>query len=93
LFDYVRKVKPEFIINAAGYRGRPNVDACELAREETLFANTLLPQTIARVCSMTAPSGVMSLPVAFSRSKDDFQRKYPKRGGAELRRLFAERRK
>jgi len=28
LFDYVRKVKPEFIINAAGYRGRPNVDAC-----------------------------------------------------------------
>ena len=29
------------------------MDACELAREETLFANTLLPQTIARVCSMT----------------------------------------
>ncbi len=53
LFEYVRKLQPEFIINAAGYRGSPNVDACELAREETLFANTLLPQTIARVCSMT----------------------------------------
>ena len=53
LFEYVRKLRPEFIINAAGYRGSPNVDACELAREETLFANTLLPQTIARVCSMT----------------------------------------
>ncbi|MBU6410774.1 MAG: sugar nucleotide-binding protein, partial [Verrucomicrobia bacterium] len=53
LFDYVRKVKPEFIINAAGYPANPNVDACEQAREETLFANTLLPQTIARVCLMT----------------------------------------
>jgi UDP-glucose 4,6-dehydratase len=53
LFEYVRKLRPEFIINAAGYRGSPNVDACELAREETLFANTLLPQTITRVCSMT----------------------------------------
>ena len=53
LFDYVRKVAPRFIINAAGYRGRPNVDACEEDRENTLFANTLLPQTIARVCSMT----------------------------------------
>jgi len=53
LFDYVRKVKPKFIINAAGYRGKPNVDACELTREDTLFANTLLPQTVARVCSMT----------------------------------------
>jgi dTDP-4-dehydrorhamnose reductase len=54
LFDYIRKLKPEFIINAAGYPGRPNVDACETTREETLFANTLLPQTISRACSMTS---------------------------------------
>jgi len=53
LFDYVRKIKPRFIINASGLTGSPNVDACECAREETLAANTLLPQTIARVCSMT----------------------------------------
>ena len=53
LFDYVRKMKPEFVINAAGYMGQPNVDACELAREETLWGNTLLPQTVARVCLMT----------------------------------------
>jgi len=53
LFDYVRKMKPEFVINAAGYMGKPNVDACELAREETLWGNTLLPQTVARVCLMT----------------------------------------
>ena len=53
LFDYVRKMKPEFVINAAGSVGKPNVDACELQREETLWGNTLLPQTVARVCLMT----------------------------------------
>ena len=53
LFDYVRKMKPEFVINAAGHIGKPNVDACEFAREETLWGNTLLPQTVARVCLMT----------------------------------------
>jgi dTDP-4-dehydrorhamnose reductase len=53
LFDYVRKMKPEFVINAAGFVGKPNVDACETAREETLWGNTLLPQTVARVCLMT----------------------------------------
>jgi UDP-glucose 4,6-dehydratase len=53
LFDYVRKMRPEFIINAAGYAPNPNVDACEMAREEVLCANVLLPQTIARACLMT----------------------------------------
>ncbi len=52
LFDYVRKMRPEFIINAAGYAPNPNVDACESAREEVLCANALLPQTIARACLM-----------------------------------------
>jgi dTDP-4-dehydrorhamnose reductase len=46
-------MKPEFVINAAGAVGKPNVDACEQAREETLWGNTLLPQTVARVCLMT----------------------------------------
>ncbi|MGA2603323.1 MAG: sugar nucleotide-binding protein [Verrucomicrobiia bacterium] len=53
LFDYVRKMRPSFIINAAGYTGRPNVDGCESARAETLAANALLPQTVARVCLVT----------------------------------------
>jgi dTDP-4-dehydrorhamnose reductase len=53
LFDYVRKMKPEFVINAAGYVGKPNVDVCEFSREETLWGNTLLPQTVARVCLLT----------------------------------------
>ena len=39
-----------FLVNAAGFTGKPNVDACETAREETLLGNAILPQTIACVC-------------------------------------------
>ena len=49
--DYVRKTKPAFIINAAGYSGKPNVDACETARAETIEGNTLFPQMVAHVCA------------------------------------------
>jgi dTDP-4-dehydrorhamnose reductase len=91
LFDYVRRVKPKFIINAAGYRGRPNVDACEDAREETLFANTLLPQTIARVCSMTdTPWGHVSSGCIYRGAKLILNGRTQNVEGAELRRLFAE---
>lgn len=91
LFDYIRKLKPEFIINVAGYPGRPNVDACETAREEALFANTLLPQTISRACSMTTtPWGHVSSGCIFHGAKliDDTGTRIVE--GAELRRLFAE---
>jgi dTDP-4-dehydrorhamnose reductase len=91
LFDYVRRVKPRFIINAAGYRGRPNVDACEANREETLFANTLLPQTIARVCSMTnTPWGHVSSGCIYRGAKMILSGKTQNVEGAKLRRLFAE---
>jgi UDP-glucose 4,6-dehydratase len=53
LFWYVRKTRPELVINAASYSGRPNVDACETSRPEAFRTNTLLPQTVARVCLMT----------------------------------------
>jgi len=91
LFDYIRKLKPEFIINAAGYPGWPNVDACETAREETLFANTLLPQTISRACSMTStPWGHISSGCIYHGAKfiDDQGTRIIE--GAELRQRFAE---
>ena len=36
----------ESIINAAGYTGYPNVDACELNKEETLDGNIVWPLTL-----------------------------------------------
>jgi dTDP-4-dehydrorhamnose reductase len=61
LFGYVRRIQPKFLINAAGFSGRPNVDGCETDRMQTFQANTLLPQTISRVCLMTnTPFGHVS---------------------------------
>jgi dTDP-4-dehydrorhamnose reductase len=51
LLEFLRQAKPAFLINAAGFAGQPNVDACESARAETLQGNTLLPATIAHACS------------------------------------------
>jgi dTDP-4-dehydrorhamnose reductase len=57
----LRERKPEFLINAAGYTGKPNVDACETARADTLQGNTLFPQTIAHVCAtLNVPWGHIS---------------------------------
>jgi len=42
--------RPEFLINAAGYTGKPTVDICESHKEECLFANAILPSRIARIC-------------------------------------------
>lgn len=52
LLNFLRERKPAFLINTAGYTGRPNVDACETAKAETLAGNVLLPQTIAQACAV-----------------------------------------
>lgn len=43
--------KPEFLINAAGYTGKPNVDACELHKAECLQGNAVLPGIVAQACA------------------------------------------
>ncbi len=50
LLEFLRAKKPEFVVNCAGYTGKPNVDACELDKAGTLLGNALLPQTIAHAC-------------------------------------------
>ena len=93
LFDYIRKMRPEFVINAAGYAPNPNVDACESAREEVLCANALLPQTIARACLMTnTPWGHVSSGSIYVGAKvAEWGRMRVERdlNRPELRRLFA----
>ncbi len=34
LTELLRREKPEFLINAAGYTGKPNVDACEFHKAD-----------------------------------------------------------
>ena len=47
----LRRDKPEFLINAAGYTGKPNVDACELHKTECLFGNAVFPGLVAQACN------------------------------------------
>src|SRR4051794_3621280 len=70
LLPFLRERKPAFLINAAGYTGKPNVDRCEEAKADTLIGNTLLPQTIAHACLATqTPWGHVSSGCIFSGAK------------------------
>jgi dTDP-4-dehydrorhamnose reductase len=51
LTELLRRSKPEFLINAAGYTGKPNVDACEKNWADTLQGNTLFPAMVAHACA------------------------------------------
>jgi dTDP-4-dehydrorhamnose reductase len=51
-------LQAEWVINCAGYTGKPNVDACEYNKAECLIANTALPTIISQVCdSLCLPWG------------------------------------
>lgn len=92
LFEYVRKLRPTFLINAAGYAGKPNMDACEKERMATVLANTILPQTIARACLATnTPWGHVSSGCIYSGAKiieDEGLRVVTNLNAPEVRRLF-----
>ncbi|MFO0426438.1 MAG: sugar nucleotide-binding protein [Planctomyces sp.] len=64
--------RPEFLINAAGYTGRPNVDACEKHRTECLAGNALLPGVIRDVCEeLEIPWGHVSSGCIYTGSRPD----------------------
>jgi len=53
LRGFLAKERPSFLINCAGYTGKPNVDACEVHRWKTLAGNAVLPGIIHQACSET----------------------------------------
>jgi dTDP-4-dehydrorhamnose reductase len=64
--------KPAFLINAAGYTGKPNVDACELHKHECLFGNAVLPGIIADACADAGvPWGHVSSGCIYTGSRPD----------------------
>ena len=50
LTDLIKENNPRFLINCAGYTGKPNVDACEENHWDTFEGNVILPRTIATAC-------------------------------------------
>lgn len=68
----LRRERPEFLINAAGYTGKPNVDACELHKDECLFGNAVLPGRIARACAAAGvPWGHVSSGCIYNGARPD----------------------
>src|SRR5580693_8251656 len=70
LLDFLKMKKPALVVNAAGYTGKPNVDACELHKADTLQGNTLFPQTVAQACTAARiPWGHVSSGCIYSGAK------------------------
>jgi dTDP-4-dehydrorhamnose reductase len=72
LSDIIRVGNPQFLINAAGYTGKPNVDACEDHKAECLDGNASLPGRIAKVCTdLGVPWGHVSSGCIYSGARAD----------------------
>lgn len=68
----LKQDRPDFLINAAGYTGKPNVDACEDDKAACLFGNGVLPGRIAEACkSAGVPWGHVSSGCIFTGSRND----------------------
>lgn len=51
LFWLLKDIKPDHVINAAGYTGKPNVDACEYDKDNCWKQNVDLPKNISKICN------------------------------------------
>ena len=72
LGEALRADRPSFLLNAAGYTGKPNVDACELHKAECLFGNAVLPGLIAQACADAGvPWGHVSSGCIYSGARPD----------------------
>ena len=72
LTEALRATKTEFLINAAGYTGKPNVDACEINKSECLNGNASLPGQIAQACAAAGvPWGHVSSGCIYTGSRPD----------------------
>lgn len=72
LLRVLREMRPQFLINSAGYTGKPNVDACEVHKAECLLGNAVLPGRIAEACAAAGvPWGHVSSGCIFHGSRPD----------------------
>jgi dTDP-4-dehydrorhamnose reductase len=72
LAEALRRHGGRFLINAAGYTGKPNVDACELHRADCLEGNAVLPGRIREACEAVGiPWGHVSSGCIYSGRRSD----------------------
>ncbi len=69
---FLQDSKLSFLINCAGYTGKPNVDACELHKAECLSGNAVLPGVVREACEQTGvPWGHVSSGCIYTGSRPD----------------------
>jgi dTDP-4-dehydrorhamnose reductase len=72
LRNFLVSNQSKFLINCAGFTGKPNVDACESAKYECLQGNAVLPGIIREVCEdLKIPFGHISSGCIYSGRRDD----------------------
>lgn len=72
LADFLREKEADFLINAAGYTGKPNVDACEENKADCLLGNAVLPGVVAKACALVnIPWGHVSSGCLYSGRRAD----------------------
>ena len=72
LHKFLKTQSPTFLINAAGFTGKPNVDACESTKYECLQGNAVLPGIIREVCEdLKIPWGHVSSGCIYSGRRPD----------------------
>ena len=70
LLNFLQEAKPKFLINCAGYTGKPNVDACEKAKNDTILGNITLVESVANACDVAGiPFGHVSSGCIYSGAK------------------------
>lgn len=72
LMAALQESRPAFLVNCAGYTGKPNVDACELHKTECLLGNAVLPGVLRQACEATqTPWGHISSGCIFTGRRPD----------------------
>ena len=51
-FNFLDKTAIDAVVNCAGFTGKPNVDECEVRKEECFIQNSILPRDIEEVCKL-----------------------------------------
>lgn len=72
LAAWVRESEIDFLINAAGFTGQPNVDACEIQKTQCMLGNAVLPGIVREACeAVGVPFGHVSSGCIYTGSKPD----------------------
>lgn len=71
--SFMKKPFPDIIINASGYTGKPNVDACENDKESCWNMNTILPADLQRFCQY---AGILLIHISSGCIYDGYEKEF-----------------